>query len=459
MMDPLKEMFEEEGVPEGEMEDEDLDVTEEKMLYKRFGFSKSLPIHQDEYDEFKLFNSNVKKYRLANTNGLVIEVMNFGATTLSIKMPDKYGNVADILLGFDTADDYYTRDSKIGAMIGRTANIIEDATFKLGSEIHFLRKNARAHHKDGGVMSFDKMIWKSYVETTTNSLILTYFSNHQEDGYPGNLLTKVVMKLSDENELIMDIHATTDEKTPVDISPRLFFNLAGHESGEETIKNHKLLINADMYIKQNSQGVPTGALKHVNQTYFDLRTPKPFHFALDKIRGGGYNHTFCLNKANRDSNGMLFAARLEESEHGRYVEIWTDSPGLYLYTANQFPESTDADLAEEELTAEEQARSTLSTKSNKAQSKYIFNSGRLIGKQDFSYSRHGAVAIAPQGYPNSVNIPEFPTAIIHPHIPFQRKIIYKFGVSNKIIPRPNASKEQGTPQVSKTVHSSLNMIQ
>lgn len=436
MLDPLKEVFEE-GLPEVE-DEEDGEIIEDKMPYMKFGYSKSLPIHQNEFDVLKAFKSNeaIKKYKFANMSGLVIEVMNFGATILTIKMPDKFGNITDVLLGFDTVDEYYERNCKFGAMIGRTANITEDGTFKMGSELHFLRKNARAHHRDGGVMSFDKVLWKSYVDTATNSLILSYFSNHHEEGYPGNLLTKISMRLSDENEFIIDMNATCDEKTPVDISPRLFFNLAGHESGEDTIKNHKILINADMYIRQNSHGVPSGTLKHVNQTYFDLRTPKPFHFALDKIRGGGYNHTFCLNKANRDSNGMLFAGRLEESEYGRYVEVWTDSPGLYFYTANDFPESNHLYLEDEVGHVEDTTKSALSTK-------LLSNASKLQGKQNFYYFRHGAVAIAPQGYPNSVNIPEFPSCIVQPHKPFQRKIIYKFGVSNKIIARRHkVSKEQ-----------------
>ncbi|KAI5709683.1 hypothetical protein M8J76_000532 [Diaphorina citri] len=438
MLDPLKEVFEE-GLLEGG-EEEEIEEVEEKIPTKRFGYSKALPIYQDEFDVLNLYSSKepIKKYKFSNKSGLLIEVMNFGATILTVRMPDKFGNTGDVLLGFATVQEYYEQNCKFGAMIGRTSNIIEDANFQHGNELHFLRKNSDAHHRDGGVMSFDKVIWKSYVEKATNTLIMTYLSENQEEGYPGNLLTRISMKLSDENEFIITINAVCDESTPVDIAPRLFFNLAGHGAGEEKIKDHKMQINADMYIMQDSRGIPTGRLKHVNQTYFDLRTPRPFHFALDRIRGGGYKHTFCLNKSHRyDAQGVVFAGRLEEPESGRYVEIWTDAPGLYFYTANNFPKP---ECPEEEVQAEEPIMSTISQP--KPMSKSESRIGGLFGKHDKQYFRHGAVALSPQGYPNSVNMPTFPSSIIQPHKAFQRKIIYQFGVSSKIMAHPKAIKSK-----------------
>ncbi|KAL1463475.1 hypothetical protein WDU94_015223 [Cyamophila willieti] len=436
MLQTLPEV-QEEGLPEEEHEE----IMEEPIPYKRFGYSKALPIIQDEYDFLKLYDSKerVKKFKFSNEGGLRIEVMDFGATIVSVRTPDKFGDIDDILLGFDTVQDYYKRNCKFGAMLGRTTNIIEDAYFKLGNDVHFLRKNAETHHRDGGLISFDKIMWKSYIDKATNTLIMTYLSENKEEGYPGNVLTKILMYLSDENEFIVTIDASCDSPTPVDISPRLFFNLAGHGSGEEKMRDHKIMINADMYIMQDSQGIPTGRVKHVNQTYFDLRIPRPFHAALDRIRGGGYKHTFCLNNAHRDGLGLIFAARLEECNYGRYIEIYTNAPSLYFSTANNFPETPYTEDEYRQSSSENRVSTISHSKSMGGKSGS--QTERLFGKENMLYFRHGAVALSPQGYPNSVNMPTFPSCIIRPHQPFQRKIIYKFGVSRKILTHPKTNKD------------------
>src|SRR5215204_857557 len=255
-------------------------------------------------------------YTLTNSLGFAVSVTNYGGAITSLKTPDRHGNFGEIVLSYETLDDYVNNPRFFGALIGRHANRIARGKFSLNGVEHQLSCNDGVNHLHGGFRGFDKRVWT--VREDNNVLHLTYFSEDGEEGYPGNLTASVDYTLLD-NELRVDYRATTDRDTIVNLTNHSYFSLAG----AGTILDHELTLNADRFTPVTSDLIPTGEIKSVIGTPMDFRNGRPIGAEVE------YDHNFVLN----DWDGSLrSAARLYESTTGRVLEILTTQPGIQFYS-------------------------------------------------------------------------------------------------------------------------------
>ncbi|HSR38954.1 MAG TPA: aldose epimerase family protein, partial [Phnomibacter sp.] len=270
----------------------------------------------------------VKLYTLANRQGTVVSITNYGGIVTSWTTPDKQGNKSNVVLGFDSLAGYLADPPYFGAIIGRYANRIGNAWFRIDTTEYQLAANNGANHLHGGNKGFDRVVWEAQPADSGATLTLRYLSKDGEEGYPGNLQVTVVYTLTDDNELVIDYTAETDKPTPVNLTNHSYFNLKGDVSN--SILNHRLQLHADQYTPVDAGLIPTGELKPVKGTPFDFLSP---HLIGERIAqvAGGYDHNFVLN---RKGNGLEPAAVLTDSISGRQLEVFTTEPGLQFYTGN-----------------------------------------------------------------------------------------------------------------------------
>ena len=325
------------------------------------------------------------QFDLKNAKGMEVRLAAYGARITSIKVPDRNGNFADVVLGFDTVEPYKSSPKKpyLGVTLGRYAGRIANGLFTLDGVEHVLAKNNGPNHNHGGVVGFDKVVWDA--KQTVNSVEFHRTSPNGEEGYPGNLDVCVTYTLTDKNELIIDCRATTDLATPVNLSNHSYFNLAGE--GSATV--------LDQMLRIDKTSVPIGEIVPVADTPFDFRQPKPVGRDINQpneqlAHGSGYDHTFVLNPRKNDT---LPAAILYEKGSGRMMKVFTDQPGLQLYTAN-------------------------------------FLDGSLTGKSGRPYARQSALCLETQHFPDSPNQPQFPNTILRPGETYQSRTTYQFSVSD-----------------------------
>jgi aldose 1-epimerase len=333
-------------------------------------------------------------FNLKNRLGSEICLTNFGATVMSIKMPDKKGNFDDVVLGFDSAEKYQTEDylksnTYFGATIGRYANRIANAKFSIGGTEYKLEANNFENTLHSGSKGFDKVFWNA--NKFTSSVEFTYISKDGEGGFPGNLSAKVVYSLNDNNELQIDYSAATDKETVVCFTHHSYFNL----SGKADILSHKLQINADKFMPINEKALSTGEIIPVNGTPFDFRELKEIGKEIASndhqiLNGNGYDHNFVLNG---EATSKRLAATVIEEISGRKLEVFTTEPGLHFFSGNSFNQN-------------------------------------LIGKQGKSYEPRSGFCLEPQHFPDSPNHPEFPTTILKPNEFYKSQTIYKFSTIN-----------------------------
>jgi len=333
------------------------------------------------------------QFDLKNAKGMEVRLAAYGARVTSIKVPDRNGHFADVVLGFDTVEPYRSSPKKpyLGVTLGRYAGRIANGLFTLDGVEYVLAKNNGPNHNHGGVTGFDKVVWDA--KQTGNSVTFHRTSPNGEEGYPGNLDVCVTYTLTDMNELIIDYRATTDRATPVNLSNHSYFNLAGE--GSETMLLHDLKINADGMLPIDKTSVPIGKIVPVADTPFDFRQPKPVGRDIDQpneqlAHGSGYDHTFVLNPRQDDT---FPAAILYEKSSGRMMKVFTDQPGLQLYTAN-------------------------------------FLDGSLTGKSGRPYARQSALCLETQHFPDSPNQSQFPNTILRPGETYQSRTTYQFTVSD-----------------------------
>ncbi len=281
-------------------------------------------------------------YTLVNDHGMKVTVTDFGGAIVSMLVPDRYGRLADIILGYDSLYDYEHADGYLGALVGRFANRIEGASFDVDG-VHYggLYVNDGKNHLHGGKRGFSKIVWNAQTVEKSDyvSLILTYHSPDGEEGYPGNMDVTVIYCLGNDNSLALRYKATTDRACPVNLTNHAYFNLGGNASG--SILSHKLWMDAESYLATDEGLIPTGELVPVDGTPFDFRNPKTigrdfFSSHADLVMAGGYDH--CLNFTDwasvRSGDQPRLRVGVSEPVTGRRMEVYTNQPCVQLYTAN-----------------------------------------------------------------------------------------------------------------------------
>ena len=332
---------------------------------------------------------SIDLYTLANGHAMQATIMNYGGIIVSLRTPDRTGLVDDIVLGFDKLDGYLGMHPFFGALIGRYANRIGHAEFKLNGVTYKVPKNDGDNSLHGGGNGFDKRVWKARdVSRGSPALELVYVSKDGEEGYPGNLTVTVSYTLTDANELRIDYTATTDKTTVVNLTNHSYFNLAGQGQGD--ILNHRVTLHADRFTPVDAGLIPTGELRAVQGTPFDFRNATAIGARIEQNDeqlklGKGYDHNWVLN--GRDS--VRLAARVEEPTRGRVLEVLTDQPGLQFYTGN-------------------------------------FLDGTIHGKGGRTYGRRSGFCLETQHFPDSPNKPGFPSAKLEPGQTFRSRTIYRF---------------------------------
>ena len=327
----------------------------------------------------------VDLYTLTNTGGIRARIISFGAILVSLEVPDRNGNLADITLGFDKLDGYLGEHPYFGGIIGRYANRIGKAKFKLDGVEYKLAANNDENHLHGGIKGFDKKVWKleDIGVTTEGAMVkLSYISEDGEEGYPGNLACSVIYTLTEDDELKISYEAETDKKTVVNLTNHSYFNLAGQGSGD--ILGHEMMINADKYTVVDEGLIPTGENRNVKGTPMDFTTPMTIGSRIAQVEGG-YDHNYVLN-----SGGTLtLAAKVQEPTSGRIMEIHTDQPGVQFYTGN-------------------------------------FLDGSITGKAGKVYKKHYGFCLETQHFPDSPNKPDFPSVVLQPGQKYATMTVHKF---------------------------------
>lgn len=338
---------------------------------------------------------SIQLYTLKNSSGVVVKVTNYGAIITSIIVPDRDGKMGDIALGYDHVESYMNAVDKpyFGAVVGRYGNRIAKGEFSIGDETYSLAVNNGENHLHGGVIGFDKVVWnvRPFEGEGWNGVELSYLAKDMEEGYPGNLDIKVLYKLTNDNELIVQYRATTDKATPVNLTQHTYFNLKGEGNGD--ILDHELMLNAKAFTPVDEGLIPTGELATVSETPFDFTTAKSIGRDIkqkdEQLKFGlGYDHNFVLDKGGKDGE-MTLAAQVYEPSTGRVLEIETTEPGIQFYCGN-------------------------------------FLDGRLKGKSGKPYVHRGGFCLETQHFPDSPNQENFPSTILKPGDEYKTTTVFKF---------------------------------
>jgi aldose 1-epimerase len=337
-------------------------------------------------------HSQTNLYTLKNKSGMEVCITNFGGRIVSIMVPDKDGKMQDVVLGFDNIDDYIRIPSDFGASIGRYANRIAQGRFVLDNDTIQLPQNNFGHCLHGGPQGWQYQVYDAnLIDNTT--LELTRLSPDGDENFPGNVTAKVTFKLSDDNALDIKYSATTDKKTIINMTNHSYFNLSGDPSQPAT--DHILYVNADNYTPVDSTFMTTGEIIPVKDTPMDFITPKAIGQDITKYdfvqlkNGNGYDHNWVLN-----TNGDITkpAARLTSPQSGITLEVYTNEPGIQVYTGN-------------------------------------FLDGSIQGKKGITYNQRASVCLETQHYPDSPNKPQWPSVILEPGQTYNSECIFKFSIA------------------------------
>lgn len=285
-------------------------------------------------DETKNETSIVKQFKWINKNNVEVQMITYGATITKILVPDKHGQMEDIVMGFDSLEGYQSNNNpNIGCMVGRVANRISNGEFMIGDKKVKLERNSNGHHLHGGLAGFDKRNWVATHETT--KVFMSLVSEDGEGGYPGDILCTIAFYLDNENVFHIETQATTSKETPLNITNHSYFNLGGHQNGFESLYEHLITINADKITVNDCESIPTGKFKCVGGSIFDFRIPKHLGAALARVECNGFDNNFCITKGTEQK--LTFMARALHPKSGRFLEVYSDQPGLQFYTANYMP--------------------------------------------------------------------------------------------------------------------------
>jgi len=333
------------------------------------------------------------RYLLVAPSGISAQLSSRGAGLVGLNAPDRAGKLADVVLGFDTAQEYADHSQLyFGSTIGRVANRIRGASFVLGDQTYTLAANDGSNHLHGGpARSFDKVDWAAEQNQSEleASVAFRYTSPHLEEGYPGQLDTVVTYTLTAQDELRIEYEARSDRATPVNLTHHTYWNLAGGGAG--TILDHELQVQADTYTVIDDELIPTGAIESVDGTVFDFRKPLAIGSRISELESTGargYDHNYVLSGARTEP---AFAARVSDPASGRVVEVWTTRPCLQVYSGNFITPTT--------------------------------------GKQDAQYGARSGICLEPQGYPDALHNPRFDSVVLEPANVFRATTIFRLTCS------------------------------
>ena len=320
-------------------------------------------------------------YEITNRNGVSLKLINYGATLISVRTPDKNGRIEEITLGFDNFPDYEIHSPYFGATIGRVANRIRNGLFHIDGTTYQLAKNEdNRSHLHGGTRGFDKRIWDLQVDNTEDKASVTcqYTSPDGEEGYPGNLRVAVVISLNEENRLTFDYTAETDRICPVNLTNHTYWNLTGNVKG--SILDHELKLNCDHYLPVDDQLLPVGVLKNVTRTPWDFRQPK--RIGNDIEAAGGFDHCLVMSMQRGSQMGV---ATLSDPVSGRVMTVSTTEPGIQFYSGNF-----------------------------------------LDGLLEKGFNKYDGLCLETQLFPDAVNQPAFPSCLLKPGEIYGHSTVHQF---------------------------------
>lgn len=350
---------------------------------------KSMTIEKSAFGKTSA-GKNVTLYTLTNSHGLIVKLIDYGATVVDVETPDKSGKLANITLSFPDLAGYTQRHPYFGSTVGRYGNRIAKGKFSINGQEFTLATNNGPNHLHGGKTGFDAVMWQAEEVKAADSVGVkfTYLSKDGEEGYPGNLNVTVTYSLTQADELRIDYSATTDKPTHVNLTNHNYWNLGGAKSGQ--ILDHVLMIAADKYLPIDATSIPTGAPAEVQGTAMDFTKPTPIGERIDALKTPphetrGYDHCYVL----RSHDGKLaLAARVKDPKSGRVMEITTTEPGIQLYCGNFLDGSPG-------------------------------NGG---------FKQHEAFCLETQHFPDSPNQPSFPSTLLKPGQAYKSTTVHKFSV-------------------------------
>ncbi|MAQ89845.1 MAG: galactose-1-epimerase [Rhodopirellula sp.] len=326
----------------------------------------------------------VHEFTLQNGNGITVKLINYGATLTSLVTPDRDGNLADIVLGYDDIRGYESDPIFSGCVVGRFANRISNASFELEGKQYPLAANFEGgHHLHGGEVGFNARVWDAQIvkQESAVGVAFTLVSQDGEEGYPGRLVVRMKYLLNDNDDLVMDYYATTDKTTHINLTQHSYYNLAGHDSGD--VHKHFVRLYCDHYLPVDEHGVPTGEVKSVEGTPFDFRKGA----RIDRqVAEGRYDHNYVLSMERPEKPILL--ARVSEGSTGRGMAVRTDQPGVQFYTSIHMKETP--------------------------------------GRNGAVYNTNQALCLETQHFPDTPNKPNFPTTVLKPGEEFRSKTIHHF---------------------------------
>jgi aldose 1-epimerase len=342
----------------------------------------------------KIDENNILVFTLENSKGTKVKVMNYGGVILSIYTADKYGEISDIVLGYENIEDYFTSTTYFGAIIGRYANRIGGANISINDKTYNLAMNDGNNHLHGGIKGFDKVLWQGEILVDDNKeeyLELSYLSVDNEENYPGNLKVVVRYKLTDSNELVIDYYAKSDKDTVVNLTNHSYFNLSGHNSGN--ILNHKLQLFSDKFTPTDNESIPTGEIYDVKGTPMDFTELTTIGDRIEAdydqlLFAKGYDHNWILKD---QCDELKKAAEVVDDNSGRVLQVYTTKPGIQFYTGNYLSE-------------------------------------REIGKGGVPYCQRAGLCLETQYFPDSLKNPHFPNVILKADEEYRHTTIYKFSL-------------------------------
>jgi aldose 1-epimerase len=337
----------------------------------------------------------VRSFRMKNDHGMEVVCINYGCTITEINVPDQNGMIENVVLGFDTIEDYLNHSPYFGCVVGRVAGRIGNSRFEIDGAAYQLPKNEGNNHLHGGLAGFDRIVWNASIEEGTDEegtdeikVIFSHESPDGDEGYPGQLKVNVIYSLNNNNEFVISYEGATDKKTLINLTNHSYFNLSGNVKTD--ILNHELTLKSNQFLELSEALLPTGHLLDVQNTAFDFREGRKLKDGItsdhpqNKLVGGGYDHPLLLNTNHEEEICLV------NHSNGRKLVIETDEPSVVLYTSNMMADNF-----------------------------------QIRGIQARKYL---GICLETQHHPDAIHHSEFPSIVLEPGQVYQTKTSYTFSV-------------------------------